>query len=197
MQLQTSIRYTFIFAMHNLYQKYIEYKIRVHQATLPSSLSVFDSWEFLTYENYNYLNTHPSSATATSALPTAQLEFSFDFKDPSRNKSLGISTFPAGNYMPKVNDRNFRRCETCPKLTIKTRTTPLKSIVLLSLLLTLNMFHTFFNCFYCSLWVSRHYAITMKTDFTKRLLIIFFTRLYKLEILSLQYSQNDITNSFS
>ena len=121
MQLQTSIRYTFIFAMHNLYQKYIEYKIRVHQATLPSSLSVFDSWEFLTYENYNYLNTHPSSATATSALPTAQLEFSFDFKDPSRNKSLGISTFPAGNYMPKVNDRNTRsRYKICSKLIIKT-----------------------------------------------------------------------------
>ena len=31
------------------------------------------------------------------------------------------STFPAGNYMFKVNNRNIRtRCEICSKLTIKT-----------------------------------------------------------------------------
>ena len=30
-------------------------------------------------------------------------------------------TFPAGNYMFKVNNRHTRtRCEICPKLTIKT-----------------------------------------------------------------------------
>ena len=43
----------------------------------------------------------------------------------------------AGNYMFKVNSRNTRtRCEICSKLTIKT--------IIVSLLLTLNIFHTLF-----------------------------------------------------
>ena len=42
----------------------------------------------------------------------------------------------AGNYMFKVNNRNTRRrCKICSKLTIK---------ALVSLLLTLNIFHTLF-----------------------------------------------------
>ena len=49
---------------------------------------------------------------------------------------------PAGNYMFKVNNRNLRtRCEICSKITIKT---PEQGVVLVSLLLTLNMFHTLF-----------------------------------------------------
>ena len=48
--------------------------------------------------------------------------------------------FPAGIYMLKVNNRNTRtRCEICSELTIKT-----PGVVLVSLLLTLNIFHTFF-----------------------------------------------------
>ena len=45
---------------------------------------------------------------------------------------------PSGNYLFKVNNINTRTmCEICSKLTIKT------------LLLTLNRFHTLFECFYC------------------------------------------------
>ena len=50
---------------------------------------------------------------------------------------------PTRNYMLKVNDRNtIKRCEICSKLTIKI---PERcSIVLVSLLFTLNIFHTLF-----------------------------------------------------
>ena len=48
-----------------------------------------------------------------------------------------IVTNPAGNYMLKVNNRNTRtRCEICSNLTLKTQN------VLVSLLLTLNIFYT-------------------------------------------------------
>ena len=54
-------------------------------------------------------------------------------KDDIKNKQN-----PAGIYLLKVNNRNTRtRCEICSKLTIKIP-------VLVSLLLTLNKFHTFF-----------------------------------------------------
>ena len=57
-----------------------------------------------------------------------------------------IMCYPAGNYMYKVNNRNIRtRCEICSKLAIKR----------LSLLLTLNIFHTFFWCFFCKLWAGK------------------------------------------
>ena len=49
---------------------------------------------------------------------------------------------PAGNYMFKVNNRNTRTwCETCSKLTIKLLAI---GVVLLTLLLTLNIFHILF-----------------------------------------------------
>ena len=48
--------------------------------------------------------------------------------------------FPAGSCMFKVNIRNARaKCEICSKLTIKDN-----GIVLVSLLLTLNIYHTLF-----------------------------------------------------
>ena len=48
--------------------------------------------------------------------------------------------YPANIYFFKVNKRNTsKRCEICPKLTIKT---PERRLV--SLLLTLNILHTFF-----------------------------------------------------
>ena len=50
---------------------------------------------------------------------------------------------PADNYMFTVNKRNNRRCEICPKLTMKT-----PKWHLVSWLLTLNIFHTLFWCFY-------------------------------------------------
>ena len=47
---------------------------------------------------------------------------------------------PVGIYLLKVNKRNTRaRCEICSKLTIK-----MPERVLVSLLLTLNIFHTLF-----------------------------------------------------
>ena len=52
---------------------------------------------------------------------------------------------PAGNYMFKVNNRNTRtKCEVCSKLTIKTpeRRHCAIGVVLVSLLLPLNIFHT-------------------------------------------------------
>ena len=46
---------------------------------------------------------------------------------------------PADNYLFKVNKRNIKTsCEVCSKLTKKA-----------PLLLTLNMFHSLFQCFYC------------------------------------------------
>ena len=46
-------------------------------------------------------------------------------------------TVPAGNYMFKVNYKDFN------------------GLVLVSLLLTLNIFHTFFYYFYCWLWTGK------------------------------------------
>ena len=54
---------------------------------------------------------------------------------------------PVSIYLLKTNNRGTRtRCEICSKLTIKTL---FWCIVLVSLLLTLNIFHTLFYCFYC------------------------------------------------
>ena len=47
---------------------------------------------------------------------------------------LSVFSFPAGKYMFKVNNRNIRtRCELCSN-----------GVVLVSLLLTLNIFHDLF-----------------------------------------------------
>ena len=63
--------------------------------------------------------------------------------------NLFLSIFPAGIYLLKVNNRKTRkRCDLCSKLTIKTPEDAI-GIVLVSLLLTLNIFHTLFWCFYC------------------------------------------------
>ena len=54
---------------------------------------------------------------------------------------------PAGNCMFKVNYRNTRtRCERCTKSKMKTPEDV--SLVLFSLLLTLNIFYTMLHCFY-------------------------------------------------
>ena len=52
--------------------------------------------------------------------------------------------YPANIEFFKVNKKTRRRCEIYSKLTIET---PEKR----HLLLTLNLFHTFFQCFYCLL----------------------------------------------
>ena len=55
-------------------------------------------------------------------------------------KPYSFNVFPVGIYLFKVNNRNIRtRCEICSKLAIKT---PEQRHV--SLLLTLNIFHTLF-----------------------------------------------------
>ena len=59
----------------------------------------------------------------------------------------------AGNYMFKVNNKNTRtRCEKYSKSTIKTPGRRRFGVVLVSLLLTLNIYHTLLLCFYCQLW---------------------------------------------
>ena len=51
--------------------------------------------------------------------------------------------YPVGIYLLKFNNRNTgTKCEICSKLRIKTHDT--NGIVLVSLLLTLNIFHTLF-----------------------------------------------------
>ena len=55
-----------------------------------------------------------------------------------------ISSDPVGIYLFKAKNRNTRtRCEICSKLTIKTLERR-HGVVLVSLLLTLNIFHTLF-----------------------------------------------------
>ena len=59
-------------------------------------------------------------------------------------KSVDTKHHPANIYLFKLNNRNTRkRCEICSKLTIKTPDDVI-DVVLVFLLLTLNIFHTFF-----------------------------------------------------
>ena len=63
-------------------------------------------------------------------------------------KSSLISFSPASINLLKVSNKNTRKiCEICSKLTMKTP--DVIDAVLVSLLLTLNGFRTFFWCFYC------------------------------------------------
>ena len=55
-----------------------------------------------------------------------------------------FDTTPVNKHMLKINDRNTKtRCEICSKLTIKTLKYVIE-VVLVPLLLTLEIFHTFF-----------------------------------------------------
>ena len=59
---------------------------------------------------------------------------------------------PAGIYLIKVNNRNTRtRWKICSKLA-KRHQNDANGVVKMSLLLTLNIFHILFQCFYCELW---------------------------------------------
>ena len=61
----------------------------------------------------------------------------------------GLKYFLVGNCMFEVNNRNIRtRCEMYSKLTIKHQNGA-NGVVLVSFLLTLNIFHTLFYYFYC------------------------------------------------
>ena len=71
-----------------------------------------------------------------------------------------VTQFAANKYMFKVNNRNTKKwCEICSKLTIKTP--DVNDIVLVSLILTLNIFHTFLWCFYCCLLTVKSYTFTL------------------------------------
>ena len=62
------------------------------------------------------------------------------------------SYLTADVFLFKVNNRNIRkRCEIYSKLTIKHKN-DVTGVLLVFLLLTLNIFHVFFWCFYCWLW---------------------------------------------
>ena len=56
--------------------------------------------------------------------------------------------FPGNIYLFKVNNRNTKkRCEICSKLTIKKHQNDVNDVVPVFLLLTWNIFHTYFKCF--------------------------------------------------
>ena len=58
---------------------------------------------------------------------------------------------PADTYVLKVNNWNIKEmCEVCSKITIK-----IPDVVLVSLPLPLDRFHTFFWRFHCWLWISK------------------------------------------
>ena len=64
-------------------------------------------------------------------------------RDCSYVKHCNIDDYPADNYMFKVSNRKTRtKCEICSKLTIKIPDA--NAVVLVSLLLTMNIFHTLF-----------------------------------------------------
>ena len=66
-------------------------------------------------------------------------------------------TNPANIYLFKVNNRNTRKMyEIFSELTIKQQN-DVNEVVLVFLLLTLNIFHTFSKCFYCWFWTSKCY----------------------------------------
>ena len=70
--------------------------------------------------------------------------------DKSLNK---VNNNPANIYMLKFNNRSSRkRSKICSKLTIKRHKTDVNDVVLAFLLLTLDIFQTFYYCFYCWLW---------------------------------------------
>ena len=59
------------------------------------------------------------------------------------------SSLLAGNYMFKVHNKNTgARCEICSTLTTKTLEWCI-GVILVSLFLNLNIFHTLFQCYYC------------------------------------------------
>ena len=87
----------------------------------------------------------------SSSLYRSVLNLNFKISTPScifvpsaRQKILGFSwTHPAGIYLFKVNKRSTRtKCEV-------------NDVVLVSILFTLNKFHTLFCCFCCWLWTSK------------------------------------------
>ena len=66
--------------------------------------------------------------------------------------SVQYFPFPASIYLFKANNRNTRkRCEMCSKIIIKTQKDVI-DVILMFLLLTVNIFHRFFYCFFCWPW---------------------------------------------
>ena len=60
------------------------------------------------------------------------------------------NVYPPSNYMLKVTNRNARtKCEICSKLPKTKHQSDTTGIVLGSLLITWNIFHTLFWCFCC------------------------------------------------
>ena len=74
----------------------------------------------------------------------AILTFALPQKESLRNSMTNVWMNPAGIYLFKVNNGNNRiMYEICSKLTINTPER-LTDVILASLLLTLNIIHTFF-----------------------------------------------------
>ena len=100
-------------------------------------------------KNYNFyplnflLNElHPVQKTCIFTAGIGRIiVFQYDANVTPISFSLSISSHLANIYVFKVNKINTRKCEICLKLTIKTH---VPEVVLVSLLLTINIFHTFF-----------------------------------------------------
>ena len=65
-----------------------------------------------------------------------------------------IIQFQQASTCSQLTANTRKRCEICSNLTIKTYQNDVIDIVLVSLLLTLNIFYNFFCCFYCWIWGS-------------------------------------------
>ena len=94
---------------------------KIHQNPFALKINI-SSPVFTFFLHFNSLNTR---STSTSSL--------FD---------IFIVVIPDGNYILKVNRKIRTRCEICSKLTIKIPER--RGVILVSLLLTLNIFHTLF-----------------------------------------------------
>ena len=81
-------------------------------------------------------------------------ESSEDDASVSSRSSNGFTANPQSIYLLKVNNRNTRtRREICSKLIIKTLER--RQLYTTTLWLTLNIFRTFFYCFYRYLWAGK------------------------------------------
>ena len=76
-----------------------------------------------------------------------------------KSKTLIQGLYPVNIYLFKVISQDIRKwCEICSELTIKTPER-CKNVVLVPLLLTLNIFHTFFKCFYWWFWTGKCFFV--------------------------------------
>ena len=110
----------------------------------PKRRRIYDPFKYLLGDSWNYMPPIlvPSSAKhiTTQILVIAKLNETEDFI--LTDFFSVISSVPTRNYLSKVSNWNTRvRCENCSRLRMKTLE---RSVVLVSVLLTVNVFQTSF-----------------------------------------------------